>query len=62
MLITNPIVCSLSGLESIKINRDGFYEIGEQVNVSKSSGIQTFMITSGNSNKVLDVVKPTSGV
>lgn len=46
----------LSGLEVLKINRDGFYEIGEQASTSRSSGFKN-MITSGNYEQALDVVR-----
>lgn len=35
MIISKPISLFLSGLESMKINRTEFYEIGEQTNVLK---------------------------
>ncbi|PIM96931.1 Methionine synthase [Candidatus Hodgkinia cicadicola] len=46
----------LSGLEPMKIKRDGFYEIGERANVSGSSKFK-HMITSGNYEKALDIVR-----
>ncbi len=46
----------LSGLESMKINRDWFYEIGEQASVSGSSTFKN-MITTGNYKQALDIVR-----
>ncbi len=46
----------LSGLESIEINRKGFYKIGERANVSGSSKFKA-MISSGNYEMALDIVR-----
>ncbi|PIM95482.1 Methionine synthase [Candidatus Hodgkinia cicadicola] len=46
----------LSGLESMKINRDWFYEIGEQASVSGSSTFKN-LITTGNYKQALDIVR-----
>ncbi|KON71491.1 B12-dependent methionine synthase [Candidatus Hodgkinia cicadicola] len=51
-----PNCLFLSGLELMKINRHGFYEIGERANVSGSSRFKA-MITSGNYERAMDIVR-----
>ncbi len=46
----------LSGLEAIKIDRDRFYEIGEQASISGSRRFKN-LITSGDYKQALDIVR-----